>query len=96
MEHGFALFAATAPDVIRASAKEAESLGYSSFWVNHPGKTDGLASLAAAAGETRRVELGVGVIPLHTRPAENIVEGVRAQKLPLPRLLLGVGSPNPN
>jgi alkanesulfonate monooxygenase SsuD/methylene tetrahydromethanopterin reductase-like flavin-dependent oxidoreductase (luciferase family) len=95
MEHGFALFAATPTDVIRATAREAEALGYSSFWVNHPGKTDGLASLAAAAAETRRVDLGVGVIPLHTRPAENIVEGVRAQKLPLPRLLLGVGSPNP-
>jgi alkanesulfonate monooxygenase SsuD/methylene tetrahydromethanopterin reductase-like flavin-dependent oxidoreductase (luciferase family) len=95
MEHGFALFAATKPDIIRATAKEAESLGYSSFWVNHPGKTDGLASLAVAAGETRQVDLGVGVIPLHTRPAESIVEGVRAQKLPLPRLLLGVGSPNP-
>lgn len=95
MDHGFALFAATPADVIRATAREAEAQGYRSFWVNHPGKTDGLASLAAAAGETQRVELGVGVIPLHTRPAANIVEGVRAQKLPLPRLLLGVGSPNP-
>ena len=95
MEHGFALFAATPADVIRATAKEAEALGYSSFWVNHPGKTDGLASLATAAAETRRVDLGVGVIPLHTRPAESIVDGVRTHTLPLPRLLLGVGSPNP-
>jgi alkanesulfonate monooxygenase SsuD/methylene tetrahydromethanopterin reductase-like flavin-dependent oxidoreductase (luciferase family) len=96
MEYGFALFAATPPDIIRATAKEAEALGYSSFWVNHPGKTDGLGALAVAAGETRRVELGVGVIPLHTRGPESIVEGVRGHKLPLPRLLLGVGSPNPN
>jgi alkanesulfonate monooxygenase SsuD/methylene tetrahydromethanopterin reductase-like flavin-dependent oxidoreductase (luciferase family) len=95
MDYGFALFAATPPDVIRATAKEAEALGYRSFWVNHPGKTDGLAALAVAAAETRRVDLGVGVIPLHTRGPESIVEGVRAQKLPLPRLLLGVGSPNP-
>ena len=93
---GFALFAATAPEIIRASAREAEALGYTSFWVNHPGKTDGLAALALAANETRRIELGVGVIPLHTRGPESIVEGVRTQKLPLDRLLLGVGSPNPN
>src|SRR6185295_1606314 len=95
MGHGFALFAGTAADVIQASAREAEALGYTSFWVNHPGSTDGLAALAVAAAETRRVDLGVGVIPLHTRGPASIVQGVREQKLPLPRLLLGVGSPNP-
>ena len=96
MALGFALFAGTTAEIIRASAREAEQLGYSSFWVNHPGATDGLASLAHAAGETKRVALGIGVIPLHTRGPENIAQGVRAQKLPLDRLLLGVGSPNPN
>src|SRR5712692_501632 len=95
MALGFALFAGVATDVIRASAREAETLGYTSFWVNHPGATDGLASLGAAAKETRRIELGIGVIPLHTRGPESIVEGVKSQKLPLNRLLLGVGSPNP-
>jgi alkanesulfonate monooxygenase SsuD/methylene tetrahydromethanopterin reductase-like flavin-dependent oxidoreductase (luciferase family) len=95
MGFGFALFAGIAPDVIRGSAREAEALGYDSFWVNHPGPVDGLASLAHAARETRRLALGVGVIPLHTRGPEAIVEGVKAQALPLDRLLLGVGSPNP-
>jgi alkanesulfonate monooxygenase SsuD/methylene tetrahydromethanopterin reductase-like flavin-dependent oxidoreductase (luciferase family) len=95
MALGFALFAGTAPEVIRASAREAEGLGYTSFWVNHPGATDGLGALGVAARETRRIELGVGVIPLHTRGPESIAEGVRAHALPLDRLLLGVGSPNP-
>jgi len=95
MECGFALFAGTAPEVIRASAREADQLGYASFWVNHPGSTDGLAALAVAAIETRRIEIGIGVIPLHTRDPESIVQGVRATVLPLDRLLLGVGSPNP-
>jgi alkanesulfonate monooxygenase SsuD/methylene tetrahydromethanopterin reductase-like flavin-dependent oxidoreductase (luciferase family) len=95
MALGFALFAGTAPDVIRAAAREAEALGYTSFWVNHPGATDGLTSLGIAAKETRRIELGIGVIPLHTRGPESIADGVRAQALPLDRLLLGVGSPNP-
>ena len=96
MAQGFALFAGTTAENIRASAREAEQLGYSSFWVNHPGSTDGLAALAHAAGETKRIELGIGVIPLHTRGPESIAQGVRATKLPLERLLLGVGSPNPN
>jgi alkanesulfonate monooxygenase SsuD/methylene tetrahydromethanopterin reductase-like flavin-dependent oxidoreductase (luciferase family) len=95
MAQGFALFAGSASEIIRASAREAETLGYSSFWVNHPGATDGLAALAVAARETQRIELGVGVIPLHTRGPDSIVEGVEANALPLRRLLLGVGSPNP-
>ena len=54
MRQGFALFAATPPEVIRACAREAETLSYTSFWVNHPGTFDGLAALALAAKETRR------------------------------------------
>jgi alkanesulfonate monooxygenase SsuD/methylene tetrahydromethanopterin reductase-like flavin-dependent oxidoreductase (luciferase family) len=95
MTLGFALFAGTRPDIIGATAREAEALGYTSFWVNHPGSVDGLAALAHAAGESRRVPLAVGVIPLDTRGPESIVEGVKASALPVDRLLLGVGSPNP-
>jgi alkanesulfonate monooxygenase SsuD/methylene tetrahydromethanopterin reductase-like flavin-dependent oxidoreductase (luciferase family) len=95
MGRGFALFAGTTPEIIRATSREAEALGYSSFWVNHPGATDGLAALATAARETERIALGIGVIPLHTRGPGSIVEGVRTHALPLDRLLLGVGSPNP-
>jgi alkanesulfonate monooxygenase SsuD/methylene tetrahydromethanopterin reductase-like flavin-dependent oxidoreductase (luciferase family) len=95
MRLGFALFAGISADVIKAAAREAETLGYASFWVNHPGPVDGLAALAAAARETRRIALGIGVIPLSTRGPQSIVEGVRTNALPLGRLLLGVGSPNP-
>jgi alkanesulfonate monooxygenase SsuD/methylene tetrahydromethanopterin reductase-like flavin-dependent oxidoreductase (luciferase family) len=95
MDQGLALFAGIAPEVIGASAREAEGHGYTSFWVNHPGATDGLAALAEAARHTRRIELGIGVIPLHTRGPDSIVEGVQANALPVERLLLGVGSPNP-
>jgi len=95
MRHGFALHAGTAPEIIRTSAREAEGLGYGSFWVNHPGATDGLVALVVAASETQRIDLGVGVVPLHTRGPDKIVQGVRANALPLDRLLLGVGSANP-
>ena len=47
--------AGVAPEIIRATAREAEALGYSSFWVNHPGSMDGLGALAHAAGDTRRM-----------------------------------------
>jgi alkanesulfonate monooxygenase SsuD/methylene tetrahydromethanopterin reductase-like flavin-dependent oxidoreductase (luciferase family) len=96
MGRGFALFAGVAPEVIRASAREAEGLGYSSFWVNHPGSTDGLGALALAARETRRIEIGIGVIPLNTRGPDSIVRGVRSNDLPADRLFLGVGSANPD
>jgi alkanesulfonate monooxygenase SsuD/methylene tetrahydromethanopterin reductase-like flavin-dependent oxidoreductase (luciferase family) len=92
---GFAVFAGVSPEIIRASAREAVALGYHSFWVNHPGPVDGLGSLAHAAAETRRLDLGVGVIPLNTRGPASIVDGVRQHALAPERLLLGVGSPNP-
>jgi alkanesulfonate monooxygenase SsuD/methylene tetrahydromethanopterin reductase-like flavin-dependent oxidoreductase (luciferase family) len=95
MGRGFALFAGVAPEILGASAREAEALGYSSFWVNYPGAIDGLVALALAARETRHIELGIGVIPLHTRGPDSIGQGVRANALPLRRLLLGVGSSNP-
>jgi alkanesulfonate monooxygenase SsuD/methylene tetrahydromethanopterin reductase-like flavin-dependent oxidoreductase (luciferase family) len=95
VDYGFAVFAGIAPEIIRASAREAERVGYRSFWVNHPGAIDGLAALGHVAGDTQRIDLGIGVIPLHTRGPESIVEGVRTGHLPLDRLLLGVGSPNP-
>src|SRR5882724_4836042 len=96
MAQGFALFAGVSPSIVTAAAREVETLGYTSFWVNHPGATDGLLSLAQAASVTRKIDLGIGVIPLHTRGPESIIEGVRSQALPLDRLLLGVGSPNPD
>jgi alkanesulfonate monooxygenase SsuD/methylene tetrahydromethanopterin reductase-like flavin-dependent oxidoreductase (luciferase family) len=95
MSRGFAVAANVKSDVIAAAAREADRAGYTSFWVNHPGPFDGLASLATAAKESRRIALGIGVIPLHTRGPASIVEGVRAHALPLDRLWLGVGSPNP-
>lgn len=94
-KRGFGLFAGTSSDVIQAAAENAERLGYDSFWVNHPGTADGLARLSEAAAVTRTIKLGVGVIPLTTRPAEDVVAGVTGHNVPQARLLLGIGSPNP-
>src|SRR5206468_2306830 len=96
MAQGFALFAGVSPSIVTAAAREAETLGYTSFWVNHPGATDGRLSLAQAASVTRKIDLGIGVIPRHTRGPESIIEGVRCQALPPDRVRLGVGSPSPD
>jgi len=95
MSRGIAVFAGVPADVIRTSARETEALGYQSFWVNHPPTIDGLAALAEAGREARRLDLGVGVIPLHNRGPKSIIEGVRTNALPPDRLLLGVGAANP-
>jgi alkanesulfonate monooxygenase SsuD/methylene tetrahydromethanopterin reductase-like flavin-dependent oxidoreductase (luciferase family) len=95
MSRGFAVAANVKTEVIAAASREAEATGYTSFWVNHPGPFDGLASVATAAKATQRIALGIGVIPLHTRAPASIVEGARTHVLALDRLWLGVGSPNP-
>jgi alkanesulfonate monooxygenase SsuD/methylene tetrahydromethanopterin reductase-like flavin-dependent oxidoreductase (luciferase family) len=92
---GFGLFAGISIDVIEGAAAAAEAAGYDSFWVNYAG-ADGLAVLARAASATSRVKLGVGVVPLPTRPPASIAEGIRQNQLSSTRLLLGIGSPNPN
>jgi len=92
MGRGFGLSAAVDHDVVGEVAAEAERLGYTSFWANDMPHADGLASLAAAAAATHRISLGIGVIPLDQRPPAVIAEQVRSYRLPLDRLLLGVGS----
>ena len=94
MRQGFALFAGIPVDVIKATAREAEALGYASFWVNHPGPVDGLTALGAAAKETRRIALGIGVSSEHTRTRRDR-RGVRANALPLERLLLASAARTP-
>ncbi len=98
-QRGFGVAAAISPEVIRAAAQLAESLGYHSFWVNDTPNGDGLEALAEAASVTHGIMLGVGVIPLSRKPAEEIVRQLRSMdgshgptRLPLERLWLGVGS----
>jgi alkanesulfonate monooxygenase SsuD/methylene tetrahydromethanopterin reductase-like flavin-dependent oxidoreductase (luciferase family) len=89
---GFGIEAAVPAEIVKQVASEAETLGYSSFWVNHPPGSDGLASLAAAASVTERIKLGVGVIPLDRHPPDQIIATTVRHGLPMDRLWLGVGS----
>jgi alkanesulfonate monooxygenase SsuD/methylene tetrahydromethanopterin reductase-like flavin-dependent oxidoreductase (luciferase family) len=92
MGRGFGIAAAVSHEVTREVAREAERLGYTSFWANDTPGADGLLALAAAAEVTTTISLGVGVIPLDRRPGESIVADIELLGLDHSRLLLGVGS----
>jgi len=92
---GFGVAGALPHDIIRALAAAAEGAGYHTFWVNDTPQGDGLASLRAAAEVTSEILLGVGVIPLDRQPADEIARRVNELGLPQQRLIVGVGSGNP-
>lgn len=95
MARGFGVAAALDHATIRRVASAAEEAGYGSFWVNDTPGADGLAALAAAAEVTQTIMLGVGVIPVDRRPADEIARDVVALGVPQDRLWLGVGSADP-
>jgi alkanesulfonate monooxygenase SsuD/methylene tetrahydromethanopterin reductase-like flavin-dependent oxidoreductase (luciferase family) len=92
MGRGFGLTAAVDHGVVAEVAGEAERLGYSSIWFNDIPAAPGLASVAAAAAATSEIFLGVGVIPLDTRPPAMIREQLLGFGVAPDRLWLGVGS----
>lgn len=91
-ERGFGVAGGLDLGIIEVLAREAEALGYRTFWVNDTPAGDGLAALAEVASVTKTMRLGVGVVPLDRQPAEQIATRVQALGLPLERLTLGVGS----
>ncbi len=91
MSDGFGITGAARPWLAELGAA-IEALGYDELWANDTRRGSGLATLAAAAVEAPRLRLGVGVLGLSERDAPQIAEEVRALKLPLDRLMLGVGS----
>src|ERR671916_2921342 len=93
---GFGVAGALPQDITRAIAAAAEAAGYHTFWVNDTPQGDGLAALRAAAEVTSQIQLGVGVIPLDRQPADVIASRVDELGLPQQRLIVGIGSGNPN
>src|SRR5919112_2550002 len=92
---GFGVAGALPHDVIRTLAAAAEAAGYHTFWVNDTPNGDGLAALRAAVEVTSQIQLGVGVIPLDRQPADVIARRVDELGLPQQRLIVGIGSGNP-
>jgi alkanesulfonate monooxygenase SsuD/methylene tetrahydromethanopterin reductase-like flavin-dependent oxidoreductase (luciferase family) len=82
-------------DTFSSTAARAETLGYTSFWTNNTPGSDGLQALRVAGNATSSINLGVGVIPVHRHPSEEIIQRTgkgTSEELPMDRLLLGVGA----
>lgn len=69
-----------------------EALGYDELWANDGRLGSGLATLAAAAGESSRLDLCLGVAPLSERTAAEVAAQVNQLEIPHARLVLGVGT----
>lgn len=69
-----------------------EALGHDELWANDGRLGSGLATLVAAAGESSRLDLCLGVAPLSERSAAQIAAEVEQLGIPHARLVLGVGT----
>lgn len=67
--HGFtfASIMALGPQLALETAKEAEGLGYRSFWTAETTGPEAFSTLAAAGGAAPTLDLGTGVIPIQLR-----------------------------
>jgi alkanesulfonate monooxygenase SsuD/methylene tetrahydromethanopterin reductase-like flavin-dependent oxidoreductase (luciferase family) len=92
MGRGFGITAAVDHEVAVTVAREAERLGYSSFWSNDTQGHDGLETLAAAAAVTTTIKLGVGVIGLDRRTGDSIADDIARLRLTPERCMFGIGS----
>jgi alkanesulfonate monooxygenase SsuD/methylene tetrahydromethanopterin reductase-like flavin-dependent oxidoreductase (luciferase family) len=76
----------------RELAARCEQLGYHSLWSNDEPAASGLDTLAQFAAATARVQLGVGVLPLHRYTPAQIAAEVARLELDPARLWIGIGS----
>lgn len=89
---GIGITAGLDPAVARGLAARCEKLGYDSLWSNDEPAARGLDTIAEFAATTSRVDLGVGVLPLHRYTPGEIAAEVDRLGLDPVRLWLGIGS----
>jgi alkanesulfonate monooxygenase SsuD/methylene tetrahydromethanopterin reductase-like flavin-dependent oxidoreductase (luciferase family) len=89
---GLGVTAGLEAGVARELAAHAEQLGYHSLWSNDEPSAPGLRTLAQFAAVTAKVELGVGVLPLHRYQPAQIAAEIDRLGLDPGRLWLGIGS----
>jgi probable F420-dependent oxidoreductase len=79
-----------------ALARDAEDLGYDELWSSEVATADGFAPLAALAATTRRVRLGVALVPAFSRPAALLaMSAATLQTISDGRFVLGLGASSP-
>ena len=89
---GLGITAGLDAGLARELAARCEELGYQSLWSNDEPSAGGLDTLAQFSAVTSRMELGVGVLPLHRYTPSRIVAEVDRLGLDPARLWLGIGS----
>ena len=89
---GFGLAGESPMDTILSAASATEAAAHDSFWLSQPREGSTLATLQRVAGETRRIRVGVGAIPLTSLTPEEINRHISELSLPHERLRLGIGS----
>ncbi len=91
---GFGITAQRDPEGVGVARLAAglEALGYDELWANDGRLGSGLATLAAAVGESSRLDLCLGVAPLSERTAAEIAAEVEQLGIPHARLVLGIGT----
>jgi alkanesulfonate monooxygenase SsuD/methylene tetrahydromethanopterin reductase-like flavin-dependent oxidoreductase (luciferase family) len=92
IRRGLGISAGLKPGVARDLAARCEDLGYHSLWSNDEPTASGLETLAHFAAAARRLELGVGVLPLDRHPPAQIAAEVARLELDPTKLWIGVGS----
>src|SRR4051794_38885716 len=74
----------------------AEELGYTDVWTAEVGAVDAFSPLAAVAVRTSAVRLGVGLVPVFTRPPALVaMSAAGIQNLSGGRFVLGIGASSP-
>jgi alkanesulfonate monooxygenase SsuD/methylene tetrahydromethanopterin reductase-like flavin-dependent oxidoreductase (luciferase family) len=91
-DRGLGVTAGLDAGLARELAARCEELGYHSLWSNDEPAARGLDTLAQFSAVTARVELGVGVLPLHRHEPARIAAEVDRLGLDPARLWLGIGS----
>jgi alkanesulfonate monooxygenase SsuD/methylene tetrahydromethanopterin reductase-like flavin-dependent oxidoreductase (luciferase family) len=89
---GLGVTAGLEAGLARDLAAQCEQLGYQSLWSNDEPAAPGLATVAEFAAATERIELGVGVLPLHRYQPAEIADEVERLGIDPARLWLGIGS----
>ena len=90
---GFALRDAYPWHDLAALTRMGEDAGFDALFLPEVGARDTLATLVALAGETTRLRLGTGVVPLPSRsPALLAIAAATVQERSGGRLLLGLGT----
>jgi len=89
---GFGVAGTLDHDVVRVVARRLDREGFRTLWINDTPDGDSVAGLAAAAAVTSNLRLATGVISIDRREPDAIIQSVREHRLPVNRLVIGIGA----